>query len=234
MTKVLTNKSKRYKALVEGFDQSKSYKVEEAVKIIKEKSKAKFVESIDVSFNLNIDKSKSDQTLRTTVDLPHGNGKNIKVAVICSNDKIDDAKASGAEKVGSDDLVESINSGKIDFDILVCSPDMMSKVGKLGKVLGPKGLMPNPKYGTVSPNIKKAVEDIKKGKVEIRCDKDGNLSLSIGRANFEDKKIIENFKSVLEVVEKEKPSGTKGHFINSVFISSSMGPSAKLVIGGAN
>ncbi|MEK9717454.1 MAG: 50S ribosomal protein L1, partial [Pelagibacteraceae bacterium] len=162
------------------------------------------------------------------------NGKNIKVAVICSNDKIDDAKASGAEKVGSDDLVESINSGKIDFDILVCSPDMMSKVGKLGKVLGPKGLMPNPKYGTVSPNIKKAVEDIKKGKVEIRCDKDGNLSLSIGRANFEDKKIIENFKSVFEVVEKEKPSGTKGHFINSVFISSSMGPSAKLVIGGAN
>ncbi len=221
-------KSKRYRALLKNLDQSKLYKLEEAIKIIKDRSKTKFVESVDLSFNLNVETSKSDQTLRTTVDLPHGNGKKIKVAAICSNEKIEEAKSSGADKVGSEDLVEEINNGKIDFDILVCTPDMMSKVGKLGKVLGPKGLMPNPKYGTVSQNIKKAVEDIKKGKVEIRCDKDGNLSLSIGRANFEEKKLVENYKSVLDVVQKEKPSGSKGNFINSVFISSTMGPSAKI------
>jgi len=224
----VNKKSKRYKSLLKDLDSSKQYKINEAVKLIKERSKAKFTESIDLSFNLNMDKSKSDQTLRTTVDLPHGNGKKIKVAVICANDKIDEAKKSGADMAGSEDLIEIINNGKIDFDILVCTPDMMSKVGKLGKVLGPKGIMPNPKFGTVSPNIKKAVEDIKKGKVEIRCDKDGNLSLSVGRANFDDNKIVENYKSVLEVVEKEKPSGIKGNFINSIFLTSSMGPSTKI------
>ena len=224
----VNKKSKRYKSLLKDLDSSKQYKINEAVKLIKERSKTKFIESIDLSFNLNMDKSKSDQTLRTTVDLPHGNGKKIKVAVICANDKIDEAKKSGADLAGSEDLIEIINNGKIDFDILVCTPDMMSKVGKLGKVLGPKGIMPNPKFGTVSPNIKKAVEDIKKGKVEIRCDKDGNLSLSVGRANFDDSKIIENYKSVLEVVEKEKPSGIKGNFINSIFLTSSMGPSTKI------
>ena len=224
----VNKKSKRYKSLLKDLDSSKQYKINEAIKLIKERSKTKFIESIDLSFNLNMDKSKSDQTLRTTVDLPHGNGKKIKVAVICANDKIDEAKKSGADLAGSEDLIEIINNGKIDFDILVCTPDMMSKVGKLGKVLGPKGIMPNPKFGTVSPNIKKAVEDIKKGKVEIRCDKDGNLSLSIGRANFDDNKIIENYKSVLEVVEKEKPSGIKGNFVNTVFLTSSMGPSTKV------
>jgi len=224
----INKKSKRYKSLLKDLDSSKQYKINEAIKLIKERSKTKFIESIDLSFNLNMDKSKSDQTLRTTVDLPHGNGKKIKVAVICANDKIDEAKKSGADLAGSEDLIEIINNGKIDFDILVCTPDMMSKVGKLGKVLGPKGIMPNPKFGTVSPNIKKAVEDIKKGKVEIRCDKDGNLSLSVGRANFDDNKIIENYKSVLEVVEKEKPSGIKGNFINSIFLTSSMGPSTKI------
>ena len=224
----VNKKSKRYKSLLKDLDSSKQYKINEAIKLIKERSKTKFIESIDLSFNLNMDKSKSDQTLRTTVDLPHGNGKKIKVAVICANDKIDEAKKSGADLAGSEDLIEIINNGKIDFDILVCTPDMMSKVGKLGKVLGPKGIMPNPKFGTVSPNIKKAVEDIKKGKVEIRCDKDGNLSLSVGRANFDDNKIIENYKSVLEVVEKEKPSGIKGNFINSIFLTSSMGPSTKI------
>ena len=226
--KTENKKSKRYQALLKNLDQSKLYKLEEAIKIIKDRSKTKFVESIDLSFNLNVETSKSDQTLRTTVDLPHGNGKKIIVAAVCSNEKIEEAKSSGADKVGSEDLVEEINNGKIDFDILVCTPDMMSKVGKLGKVLGPKGLMPNPKYGRVSQNIKKAVEDIKKGKVEIRCDKDGNLSLSIGRANFEEKKLVENYKSVLDVVQKEKPSGSKGNFINSVFISSTMSPSAKI------
>ena len=223
---IIKNKSKRYQSLLKDLDQTKSYKIDEAVKLIKDRSKTKFIESIDVSINLNLDKAKADQTLRTTVDLPHGNGKKIIVAVICANDKVDEAKSSGADKFGSEDLIETINNGKIDFDILVCTPDMMSKVGKLGKVLGPKGIMPNPKFGTVSPNIKK-------GKVEIRCDKDGNLSLSIGRANFDDNKIIENYKSVLEVVEKEKPSGIKGNFVNTVFLTSSMGPSTKVSLASA-
>lgn len=224
-------KSKRYQALVKDFDKLKPLKIEDAVKVIKEKAKAKFVESFDVSFSLAVDKSKPDSVLRTTVDLPNGNGKKIKIAVICPNDKIEEAKSAGADIAGSEDLIETINSGKIDFDVLVSTPDMMSKVGKLGKVLGPKGIMPNPKYGTVSPNIKKAVTDIKKGKVEIRCDKDGNLNLSIGRVNFEDKKIIENFKSVYDTIEKEKPTGLKGNYIKGVFVTNTMGPSVKLSLG---
>ena len=224
-------KSKRYQALVKDFDKLKALKIEDAVKVIKDKSKAKFVESFDVSFLLAVDKSKPDSVLRTTVDLPNGNGKKVKIAVICPNDKIEEAKSAGADIAGSEDLIETINSGKIDFDVLVSTPDMMSKVGKLGKVLGPKGIMPNPKYGTVSPNIKKAVSDIKKGKVEIRCDKDGNLNLSIGRVNFEDKKIIENFKSVYDTIEKEKPTGLKGNYIKSIFVTNTMGPSVKLSLG---
>jgi large subunit ribosomal protein L1 len=220
--------SKRYQSLIKNLDASKQLKIDEAVKLIKEKSNAKFVESFDVTFSLAVDKSKPDSVLRTTVDLPNGNGKKIRVAVICSNDKIEEAKTAGADIAGSEDLIETINSGKIDFDVLISTPDMMSKVGKLGKVLGPKGIMPNPKYGTVSPNIKKAVADIKKGKVEIRCDKDGNLSLSIGRVNFDDKKIIDNFKSVYDTIEKEKPAGLKGNYIKNVFVTNSMGPSVKL------
>jgi len=221
-------KSKRYRSLVKDFDKNNSLKIEEAVKIIKEKSKAKFVESFDVCFSLAVDKTKPDSVLRTTVDLPNGNGKKIKIAVICSNDKVEEAKSAGAEIAGSDDLIETINSGKIDFDVLIAAPDMMSKVGKLGKVLGPKGIMPNPKFGTVSPNVAKAVTDIKNGKVEIRCDKDGNLNLSIGRVNFDDSKIIENFKSVYDVIEKEKPAGLKGNYIKNIFVTNSMGPSVKL------
>jgi len=223
--------SKRYQSLIKNFDKNKALKIDEAVKIIKEKSKAKFIESFDVSFSLAVDKSKPDSVLRTTVDLPNGNGKKIRIAVICPNDKIEEAKAAGAVIAGSEDLIESINSGKIDFDILISTPDMMSKVGKLGKVLGPKGIMPNPKYGTVSPNIKKAVADIKNGRVEIRCDKDGNLSLSIGRVNFDDKKIIDNFKSVYDTIEKEKPTGLKGNYIKGVFVTNSMGPSVKVSLG---
>ena len=221
-------KSKRYRSLVKDFDKNNSLKIEEAVKVIKEKSKAKFVESFDVCFSLAVDKTKPDSVLRTTVDLPNGNGKKIKIAVICSNDKVEEAKSAGAEIAGSDDLIETINSGKIDFDVLIAAPDMMSKVGKLGKVLGPKGIMPNPKFGTVSPNVAKAVTDIKNGKVEIRCDKDGNLNLSIGRVNFDDTKIIENFKSVYDVIEKEKPAGLKGNYIKNIFVTNSMGPSVKL------
>ncbi len=160
--------------------------------------------------------------------MPNGNGRKVKVAVICGNDKLDDAKSSGAEISGSEDLINEINSGKINFDVLISTPDMMAKVGKLGKVLGPKGLMPNPKLGTVTKDIKSTVDAIKKGRIEIKCDKDGNLGLSIGKVKFSDKELFENFKSVYEIVSKEKPAGIKGNFINSIYLSTTMGPSVKL------
>jgi len=224
-------RSKRYQAIIKGHDKYKELQITDAIKLLKTKANAKFEESLEAIFFLNIDKSKTDQNLRTVVDLPNGNGKKIKVAVICGEDKNDEAKSSGADKFGSDDLINEINSGKINFDILVSTPDMMSKVGKLGKILGPKGLMPNPKLGTVSKDIKLTVSAIKKGRTEIKCDKDGNLALSIGKIKFDDKKLEENFKSVYEVVSKEKPSGIKGHFISSVYLSTTMGPSVKLKMG---
>jgi large subunit ribosomal protein L1 len=226
-------RSKRYQAIIKGHDKYKELPITDAIKLLKTKANAKFEESLEAIFFLNIDKSKTDQNLRTVVDLPNGNGKKIKVAVICGGDKIDEAKNSGADKFGSDDLINEINSGKINFDILVSTPDMMGKVGKLGKILGPKGLMPNPKLGTVSKDIKLTVSAIKKGRTEIKCDKDGNLGLSIGKIKFDDKKLEENFNSVYEIVSKEKPSGIKGHFISSVYLSTTMGPSVKLKMGAA-
>ena len=224
--------SKRYSALIKGHEKTKELALPEAIKLLKTKSNTKFTESVEAIFFLNIDKAKSDQNLRTIVDLPNGNGRKIKVAVICANDKINEAKDSGAEISGSEDLINEINSGKINFDVLVSTPDMMAKVGKLGKVLGPKGLMPNPKLGTVAKDIKSTVEAIKKGRVEIKCDKDGNLGLSIGKVKFSDKELSENFKSVYEVVSKEKPAGIKGNFINSIYLSTTMGPSIKLQLSG--
>jgi large subunit ribosomal protein L1 len=224
--------SKRFSALVQGHDKTKELTLPEAIKLLKTKSNTKFTESMEAIFFLNIDKAKTDQNLRTVVDLPNGNGRKIKVAVICANDKIDEAKSSGAEISGSDDLINEINSGKINFDVLVSTTDMMAKVGKLGKVLGPKGLMPNPKLGTVAKDIKSTVEAIKKGRVEIKCDKDGNLGLSIGKVKFSDKELSENFKSVYEIISKEKPVGIKGNFINSIYLSTTMGPSVKLQLSG--
>ena len=224
--------SKRFSALIKGHDKTKELTLPEAIKLLKTKSNTKFTESMEAIFFLNIDKAKSDQNLRTIVDLPNGNGRKIKVAVICANDKINEAKDSGAEISGSEDLINEINSGKINFDVLVSTPDMMAKVGKLGKVLGPKGLMPNPKLGTVAKDIKSTVEAIKKGRVEIKCDKDGNLGLSIGKVKFSDKELSDNFKSVYEIISKEKPVGLKGNFINSIYLSTTMGPSVKLQLSG--
>jgi len=224
--------SKRFSALIKGHDKTKELTLPEAIKLLKTKSNTKFTESMEAIFFLNIDKAKTDQNLRTIVDLPNGNGRKIKVAVICANDKINEAKSSGAEISGSDDLINEINSGKINFDVLVSTPDMMAKVGKLGKVLGPKGLMPNPKLGTVAKDIKSTVEAIKKGRVEIKCDKDGNLGLSIGKVKFSDNELSDNFKSVYEIISKEKPVGLKGNFINSIYLSTTMGPSVKLQLSG--
>ena len=222
--------SKRYKKLMETFKDKKVLTLEESIKKVKQSCTAKFDESIDVSLNLNLKQKKEELTLRTVVNLPHGNGKKIKVAVLCEEGKISEAKGSGADVTGSDNLVEEIMSGKINFDKLIATPAMMSKMGKLGKILGPKGLMPNPKLGTVTNDIKKAVKLLKEGQIEIKNDADGNIGASIGKKSFEDKKIVDNFNALIQTIQKEKPNGIKGDFIVSSYITSSMGISHKLKV----
>jgi len=220
--------SKRFKKLLEVGKNKKIEKIDEAIKMIKKNCTTKFDESIDVSFFLNLKQKKEETVLRTSVKLPNGNGKKVKVAVLCEESKLKEAKESGADISGSENLVNDISSGKINFDKLVATPAMMPKMGKLGKVLGPKGLMPNPKTGTVTNNIKSVVKALKTGQIEIKNDKDGNLSASIGKKSFADNKIIENFNSILETILKEKPSGIKGDFIKSAYLTSTMGISYKL------
>tara|TARA_B100001105_G_scaffold200308_1_gene164107 strand:+ start:84 stop:773 length:690 start_codon:yes stop_codon:yes gene_type:complete len=220
--------SKRYKKLLDESKIKKIETLEEAIKKIKKNCTAKFDESIDVSINLNLKQKKEEIGIRTLVNLPNGNGKKIKVAVLCEENKVSEAKNAGAEIVGSDNLINDINNGKINFDKLVSTPSMMSKIGKLGKILGPKGLMPNPKLGTVTADVKKAVKSLKEGQIEIKNDKDGNLSASIGKKSFSDNKIIENFNAFIQTIQKEKPKGIKGNFILSSFLTSTMGISYKL------
>jgi len=201
----------------------------EVLELVKKNSTTKFDESIDVSLRINLRQSKGgDLSLRTVVNLPNGSGKKNKIAVLCEPDKISIAKKAGADSAGSDDLIEKIASGKFDFTKLICTPTMMAKIGKHGKVLGPKGLMPNPKLGTVATDIEKAVKDIKTGLVEIRNDKDGNLSSTIGRKSFSTEKLLENYNHFIESVKKERPDTIKGEFIKNVFITSSMGISYKV------
>ena len=188
-------------------------------------------ESIDLSVRINTKQSKGgDFNLRTVVKLPNGNGKKNKIAVLCEQDKVQEAKKLGADISGSQDLLDIISSGKFDFDKLICTPGMMSKIGKLGKILGPKGLMPNPKLGTVSNDLKKSITDIKTGLVEIKNDKDGNVALSIGRKDFNKEKLNENYKYFIDFLKKEKPENIKGEFIKNIFLTSTMGISYK--IGG--
>ena len=220
--------SKRYKKLLDSFKDKKISTLDESIKKVKQSCTAKFDESIDVSLNLNLKQKKEDLTLRTVVNLPHGNGKKIKVGVLCEENKINEAKSSGADIHGSDSLVQEIMSGKINFDKLIATPAMMSKMGKLGKILGPKGLMPNPKLGTVSEDIAGTVNKVKNKIVEIKNDKDGNLAASIGKKSFPDNKIIENFNAFIQTIQKEKPNGLKGNFILSSFLTSTMGISYKV------
>ena len=196
---------------------------------VKSNCTTKFDESIDLSFRINNKQKKNEINLRTVVNLPGGTGKTIKVAVVCEANKIDEAKKANADIVGSDELVEKIKNGELNFEKLICTPSMMIKLSKLGKVLGPKGLMPNPKLGTVTNDISKAITDAKNGQVEIRNDKDGNIGLSIGKKSFDNDKIIKNYTAVIEALEKEKSNLTiKGDLIKQVFITSSMGVSYKL------
>ena len=221
--------SKRYKELLKSVVKDKKIELKEIIDLVKKNSTTKFDESIDVSLRINLKQSKGgDLSLRTVVKLPNGSGKKEKIAVLCEADKVQEAKKSGAEIVGSDDLIETISLGKFDFTKLICTPAMMSKIGKHGKVLGPKGLMPNPKLGTVTNDITKTVKDIKTGLVEIRNDKDGNLASTIGRKNFSSEKLLENYKYFIEFVKKEKPETIKGEFIKNIFITSTMGISYKV------
>ena len=220
--------SKRYKKIKKESEGKKIDSIDDAIKYVKANCTAKFDESIDVSFNLNLKKKKEEVSLRTTVNLPHGNGKKIKIAVLCEESKIKEAKEAGADLSGSDNLVKYITAGKINFDKLVATPAMMPKMSKLGKILGPKGLMPNPKLGTVTNNVKSIVKALKMGQIEIKNDKDGNLSASIGKKSFSDTKIKENYDVLKETLLKEKPTGIKGNFLLSAFLTSTMGISYKL------
>ena len=225
----MKKKSKRYKEISKSVVKDKKIEIKEVLDLVKKNCTTKFDESIDVSLRINLKQSKGgDLSLRTTVNLPNGSGKKNNIAVLCEAEKVDNAKKAGADIAGSDDLLEKIASGKFNFTKLICTPAMMGKIGKHGKILGPKGLMPNPKLGTVTTDIEKAVKDIKTGLVEIRNDKDGNLSSTIGRKSFATEKLLENFKYFIDSVKKEKPDTIKGEFIRSAFITSTMGISHKV------
>ena len=225
----MKRRSKRYREILKLSSVDKKIGAKEILDLVKKNSNTKFDESIDVSLKINLKQTKGgDLNLRTVVNLPNGSGKKNKIAVLCESDKVDVAKKAGADLAGSDDLLEKISSGKFNFTKLICTPTMMSKIGKHGKVLGPKGLMPNPKLGTVSSDIAKAVKDIKTGLVEIRNDKDGNLSSTIGRKSFSTDKLLENYNYFIESVKKEKPDTIKGEFIKGTFITSTMGISYKV------
>ena len=221
--------SKRYKEICKNAIHDKRIDAKEALDLVKKNSTTKFDESIDVSLKINLKQSKGgDFSLRTVVNLPNGSGKKNKLAVLCEPEKTDEAKKAGADIVGSDDLIEKIAAGKFDFTKLICTPAMMGKIGKHGKVLGPKGLMPNPKLGTVATDITKAIKDIKTGLVEIRNDKDGNLASTIGRKSFSTEKLLENYNHFIESVKKEKPETIKGEFVKGIFLTSTMGISYKI------
>ena len=225
----MKKKSKRYKNLKETYKKKESNKFEQVLKELKNGSGVKFVESIDISMKINLKKIKgADNNLRTLIDLPHGNGKKIRVGLLCDENKLDEAKKSGADVVGSEDLLKKISDKNINFDKLICTPSMMSKIGKLGKILGPKGLMPNPKMGTVSDDLAKAVDKVKNKSIEVKNDKDGNLSFSIGRKSFQENKLSENIKSAFEFLKKEKSSIFNSENIKKVYFSSTMSPSFKL------
>ena len=225
----MKSQSKRYRELLKSRSKEKKIELKEIIDLVKKNSTTKFDESIDVSLRINLKQSKGgDLSLRTVIKLPNGSGKKSKVAVLCEPEKIEEAKKSGADVFGSDDLIDKISLGKFDFTKLICTPSMMSKIGKHGKVLGPKGLMPNPKLGTVTNDITKAVKDIKTGLVEIRNDKDGNLASTIGRKSFSTEKLLENYNHLIESVKKEKPDTIKGELIKNIFLTSTMGISYKV------
>ena len=224
--------SKRFKKLPENTNMEKPNTINNLIPIVKKNCTTKFDESIDLSILINNKQKKNEINIRTAVNLPSGSGKKIKVAVVAEDDKQKDAKESGADIVGGDDLIEKIKNGELNFEKLICSTSMMLKLSKLGKILGPKGLMPNPKLGTVTDDVKSAVKNAKAGQIELRNDKDGNIGLSFGKKSFSDDNLIKNFNTVLDILEKEKSNLTiKGDLIKSIFITSTMGVSYKVKLG---
>ncbi len=220
--------SKRYNLLPKETKKLKKDTFDKLIAIVKKNCTTKFDESIDIHIQVNVKQKKSEVNLRTAVNLPAGTGKKTKIAVVCEDSKLAEAKKSGADVIGSDDLIKEISTGKINFEKLIATPGMMIKLSKLGKVLGPKGLMPNPKLGTVSENIIETVKASKLGQIEIKNDKDGNVGFTVGKKSFSSENLIKNFNAVLEAMQKEKPSGIKGDLIKNIFITSTMGVSYKL------
>ena len=224
--------SKRFKKLPENTKNLPAQTLDKLLTEVKKNCSTKFDESVDLSFQINHKQKKNEINIRTVVNLPGGTGKKVKVAVVCEDTKSSEAKSAGADLVGGDEFIEKIKSGELNFEKLICTPGMMIKLSKLGKVLGPKGLMPNPKLGSVTENLKSAISDAKSGQVEIRNDKDGNIGVSIGKKSFSDDKLIKNFNAILDSLEKEKSNNTvKGDLIKSAFITSTMGVSYKLKLG---
>jgi large subunit ribosomal protein L1 len=227
---------KRIRAAREGVDATKLYPIQDAVKLIKDRAKAKFDETIEISMNLGVDPRHADQMVRGVCNLPNGSGRTVRVAVFARGPKADEAKAAGADIVGAEELFETVNGGTIEFDRCIATPDMMGLVGRLGKVLGPRGLMPNPRVGTVTMDVRGAVEAAKGGAVEFRVEKAGIIHAGIGKASFDEGKLVENIKAFADAVSKAKPTGAKGTYIQRIAVSSTMGPGVKVdpasVIGG--
>lgn len=224
----MAKKSKKFQAALAKVDRTKRYDAAEAIALAKEIDYANFDATIEVSYNLNIDVKKADQQIRGAMVLPHGTGKTQTVVVIARGEKATEAEAAGADYVGEQDLIEKINGGWLDFDVMVATPDMMGQVGRLGRVLGPKGLMPNPKTGTVTMDVTKAVNDIKAGQVTYRADKAGIVNVPIGKVSFEDQKLVENFKALHEQINRVKPATAKGVYITNLALSSTLGPGIKV------
>jgi large subunit ribosomal protein L1 len=224
----MTAASKRYRAIHAKVDRAKAYPASDALKLIKEGATAKFDESVDVSINLGIDAKKSDQTVRGTIVLPQGTGKSVRIAVFAQGDRAAQAKAAGADIVGFEDLANEIKGGKIDFDVVIATPDAMRVVGQLGQILGPRGLMPNPKVGTVTQDVAAAIKNAKAGQIQYRADKAGIVQCTIGRASFSVEALNENLKALVEAVNKSRPSGVKGIFLKKISVSSTMGAGVRV------
>ncbi|HTY44916.1 MAG TPA: 50S ribosomal protein L1 [Patescibacteria group bacterium] len=226
----MRQRSKRYKEAEKQVDRDKTYELKEAIAALKKIPVVKFDSAVDLHFNLNVDPKKSDQMVRGTVVLPHGTGKKIRVAVFCKGEHERAAQEAQADYVGGTELIEKVAGGFLDFDCAIATPDMMKDLSRLGKVLGPRGLMPSPKTGTVTNDIAKAIQDVKKGKVEFRVDKQGGVHLSVGKVSFDDDKLYDNASRVIEALTEAKPSSVKGKFVKSMFISATMNPGLRLVI----
>ena len=225
----MAKRSKRYQEAAALIEKGKAYPIEEAVALVKQTSKVGFDASVDVAFNLGVDPRHADQQLRGAVVLPHGTGKSKKVLVVSNNAaKLEEAKEAGADIVAGKEILDEIRKGWLDFEVMIATPDMMAELGKLGRILGPKGLMPNPKTGTVTMDLAKAVKETKAGKVTYRTDKEGNIHLPIGRVSFEDEKLVENFKTVYDLLIKIKPSAAKGTYMKNIVVTTTMGPAIKV------